>query len=112
MGKGLLEPSMETATSFALGARKRNVTLRSAWTSGETSGGGCVCDLVFCDEAVKVRNRIARVRGVRFMVHPAPLCCGVLEVRAVAPRHGTSFRVCVEQAGNWASGPAKSRVWC
>src|SRR6266702_1806265 len=30
--------SPATLTSFAFGARKRNVTLRSGWTSGDTSG--------------------------------------------------------------------------
>src|SRR5947207_9874881 len=31
--------SPETVTSVALGARTRNVTVRSAWTSGEFGGG-------------------------------------------------------------------------
>src|SRR6266566_3729789 len=30
--------SPDTLTSFAFGARKRNVTVRSEWTSGDTSG--------------------------------------------------------------------------
>src|SRR5438477_665448 len=33
-------PSMRSTTSFALGARRRKVTVRSGWTSGEITGGG------------------------------------------------------------------------
>jgi hypothetical protein len=34
-------PSRENTTSLALGSRKRKVTLRSGWTSGDWMGGGC-----------------------------------------------------------------------
>src|ERR1700693_6020745 len=43
MGKGLGSPSSDKETSLSLGARKRNVTRLSEWTSGEISCGGGVC---------------------------------------------------------------------
>jgi hypothetical protein len=43
METGLSENSPLSLTSFAFGARRRNVTVRSARTSGDTTGmgGGC-----------------------------------------------------------------------
>src|ERR1700682_2230105 len=37
-GTPVIAPSPDIFTSFAFGARKRNVTVRSGWTSGDTSG--------------------------------------------------------------------------
>src|SRR5260370_26532076 len=46
---------METVTSFAFGARTRNVTRRSAWTSGETRVSACGHASV---EKNMVRNKV------------------------------------------------------
>src|SRR5258708_33790875 len=46
---------METVTSFALGARTRNVTRLSAWTSGETRVSACGHASV---EKNMVRNKV------------------------------------------------------
>src|SRR5713101_9489501 len=67
MGRGLAAPSIETATSLTLGPRKRNVTVLSACTSGEISGGGAVCAkpvAVFTKSANKSKD-------VRFKIPPA-----------------------------------------
>src|SRR6266850_5972039 len=66
MGNGLGLPSIETPTSLSLGARKRNVTLLSACTSGEINGGGGVCAA-----AVEAKNRIAIKQNFCLMI---PLC--------------------------------------
>src|SRR5438270_10470828 len=43
MAKSFGAPSSDKATSFAFGARNRNVIRLSDCTSGETTGAGAVC---------------------------------------------------------------------
>src|SRR5258708_4219585 len=94
MGKGLAAPSIVTATSLSFGARKRNVTLLSTCTSGETTGGGGVC--AGAPASSKHPSRVASTRNVRFMIslitsmvaraHPT------LIHQAPAPRDDTTSR--------------------
>src|SRR5260221_11321944 len=51
-----IAPSPDTFTSFAFGARRRNVTERSGWTSGDMSGvksrrAGAFVVVVFVESA-------------------------------------------------------------
>src|SRR3989442_7162125 len=68
MAKGLVKLSFVTATSLSLGARKRNVTVLSACTSGETTGGG-VCPTL--QAAVQVKNA-NESKNVFFISPPKP----------------------------------------
>src|SRR5260370_1883800 len=89
MAKGLGLPSIETATSLSLGARKRNVTLLSAWTSGEISGGGAV----WARPAIDASNKAKKRKAVRFMV---PRCAAPL---GAALRNGNCDERCSTKRG-------------
>src|SRR5260370_3152779 len=105
MARGLGLPSSETATSLSLGARKRNVTLLSACTSGETSGGGGVWDRPAIDVSIKASKR----KAVRFMV---PRCAATLVavpfLRA-APRDNTTDRASSHGGRAWKRRPSAIR---
>src|SRR5215471_6863253 len=70
MGSGCDQPSMETVTSLALGARRRKTTRLSESTSGETTGGGGeggVCGILSCAAAAIAAKRTAKRKRLGFI---------------------------------------------
>src|SRR6266567_24213 len=68
MDKGLVMPSIVTATSLSFGARNRNVTVLSPCTSGEITGVGGVCAR---PQAAPIKNANESKNG-RFFISPCP----------------------------------------
>src|SRR5262249_2563950 len=70
MGSGCDEPSMETVTSLALGARRRKTTRLSEFTSGETTGRGGeegVRGVLSCAEAAIAAKKTAKRKKLGFI---------------------------------------------
>src|ERR1044071_7893673 len=87
MGIGWGEPSIVPATSLALGARSRKGTVRSACTSGETTGGGGVWAATLPSRSAAESRAIRR--AVFFMSSPgfaAALPGGGRDVTTVGAR--------------------------
>src|SRR5262252_6513146 len=98
MGKGFDVPSRLSSTSFTLGARKRNVTRLSGWTSGETTGGDGVCANAATVKRNRVRGRekiaVVKSKDVRVMALRGLLVWSVYFARQVNLRFYKAQQPC------------------